>query len=176
MSDLFMLRTAIISLCGLFRYEIRRVWDNSLPLLVVCMLNPSTADAERDDPTLRELIHFARLWGYGGLLIVNLNALRTSSPAEMMATHNAFGPENGRYLGSALQYAQDHGGRVLAAWGNHGDYEDRAEWFCSRARTVYGLDLICLGTTKSWRPKHPMARGKHRIPRDQQPILWRAAT
>ena len=170
-----MLRTAVISPCELFRYELRRVWDDTLPLLVVCMLNPSTADAEKDDPTLRELIHFARLWGYGGLLIVNLNARRTSSPAEMMASDASFGPENARHLAAAMEYARDHGGRLLAAWGNHGDFDDRAAWFCSRAYHVYRLDLICLGTTKSWHPKHPMARGKHRIPRNQQPILWRAA-
>lgn len=176
MSDLLMRREAVIAGPGdCYRYELRRIWDDRLPLLVVCMLNPSTADAERDDPTLQALMHFGRLWGYGGLLIVNLFALRTSSPAEMMAHDSAFGRDNAQHIHDAMTYAADHGGKLLAAWGNEGDFESRDEWFCSRALHVYRLTLICLGTTKNWRPKHPMARGKHRIPRDQQPIVWREA-
>lgn len=178
MTDLFdttALSSAVISDCGTWRYELRRCWDTSLPLLVVCMLNPSTADAEANDPTILTLIHFAKLWGYGGLLVVNLNAYRSPSPAEMMKQSECVGPENARYLNSAMAYARDNGGRLLCAWGNDGEHEGRDEWFCSVARHYYSLDLICLGTTNSWKPKHPMARGKHRIPRDQQPIVWRAA-
>lgn len=176
MSDLAMRRTAVI--CGpgkCYRYELRRIWDDTLPLLVVCMLNPSKADHEVDDPTIRTLIHFAKLWGYGGLLIINLFAWRASSPAEMIRAGAHVGPDNGFYIDQALRYAAANGGRVLAAWGNGGEAEGRAEWFCSRALRTHGLTLLCLGTTKGWRPKHPMARGKHRIPRDQQPLVWRAA-
>lgn len=156
-----------------FRYELRREWDPTKPLLVVCMLNPSTADHLKDDPTILTLIHFARLWGYGRLLIVNLFALRSPSPAALLAREDRIGPSNSGFIGSAMAAAAANGGRLLAAWGNGGDLDDRAEWFCARANHVYHLDLICLGTTRSWAPKHPMARGKHRIPRDQQPIVWR---
>jgi hypothetical protein len=69
MSDLFMRRSAIISACGKFRPELRRVWDDSKPLLPVCMLNPSRGDHTIDDPTILTLIWFAKLWGYGGLLL-----------------------------------------------------------------------------------------------------------
>lgn len=173
--DLFdMEMSAVISECGFYRTELRRVWFQELPLLVVCMLNPSTADHRRDDPTILVLIHFAKLWGYGGILVVNLFALRTSSPAEMMRSSEPFGPGNAAAIAAAMQYARDNGGRLLAAWGNGGDHHDRAEWFCNRALQVYGLTLICLGTTQGWKPKHPMARGKHRIARDQQPVIWRA--
>lgn len=165
--------SAVISDCGRYRTVLRRVWNRDLPLLVVCMLNPSTADHRKNDPTILTLIHFAKLWGYGGLMVVNLFSLRTPSPAEMMAAPDAFGPDNGPMLASAMQYARDNGRRLLVAWGNHGDHEGRAEWFCSRALRVYGLTLICLGTTKGWKPKHPLARGKHRVPRDQQPLVYR---
>ncbi len=89
MNDLFgtasaMTMNAVISACGTWRYELRRIWDDNLPLLVICMLNPSRADATINDPTVLNLIHFARLWGYGGILIVNLFAFRSSSPDEMM--------------------------------------------------------------------------------------------
>ncbi len=168
-----MVRSAVISDCGVWRTELRRVWNAHRPMLVVSMLNPSTADGVTDDPTIATLIHFARLWGYGGLLVVNLFSFRSPSPAVMMARDDAFGPGNAAAIAEAMAYARDHGGRLLCAWGNGGDHEDRAEWFCSRATKVYGLTLLCLGTTRGWKPKHPMARGKHRIPRDQMPIVWR---
>lgn len=159
-----------------YRDELRRIWNDELPLLVVCMLNPSIADAERNDPTILALIHFAKLWGYGGLLIVNLYSLRTPSPAEMMRHPEPIGSGNSKAINAALDYARANGGQVLAAWGNDGGFDGRDEWFCSVATKIYALDLICLGVTKGWKPKHPMARGKHRIPRDQQPIVWRRAS
>jgi len=167
-----------------YRYELGRSWDLTKPVLVVCMLNPSTADAERDDPTVLTLIHFAKLWGYGGLRIVNLFAFRTSKPTELLECDVRFGPDNGRYIEAAMDYAAKNGGRLLAAWGNGGELDDRGDWFCARASHVYQLDLICLGLARGSRwagpvhrynPKHPMARGKHRIPRDQMPIMYREA-
>jgi len=154
--------------------ELRRIWNDSLPLLVVCMLNPSTADHEVNDPTILALIHFATLWGYGGIIVINLWAFRASSPKVMMADDVPLGPDNHFHTQTAFIYAQANGGKLLAAWGNGGFFEDRAEWFCARAR-MQGVSLICLGTTKGCNPKHPMARGKHRIPRDQQPVVWRGA-
>lgn len=166
-------KSAIISECGRFRTELRRVWDPARPLLVVCMLNPSTADHERNDPTILTLVHFAKSWGYGGLLVVNLFSLRTSSPDEMMKAPDPFGPGNGQALEDAMAYARDHGGSLLVAWGNSGDHHGRAEWFANRALQDFGLTLICLGKTRFAKPKHPMARGKHFIARDQQPLIWR---
>lgn len=171
MSDLFMTSTALIVDC--YRYELRRIWDDSLPLLVVCMLNPSTADHEKNDPTVLALIHFGKLWGYGGLLIVNLYAFRSSSPKEMFAAGAAAcGPENEKYTAAAALYAKANGGRMLAAWGNDGN--ERATFLTEWIR-CQGVEMICLGTTQNGSPKHPMARGKHRIPRDQTPIVWRSA-
>ena len=157
-----------------YRYELRRCWDSRLPSLVVCMLNPSTADHTVNDPTILALIHFARSWDYGGIIVINLYAYRSPSPKAMMAAKERNGPENVAYIERALDYARAHGGRLLAAWGNDGDFEHRAAWFCSRAR-AHNVTLVCLGTTKDGHPKHPMARGKHRTPRDQQPIVWRGA-
>lgn len=166
-------KSAVISDCGVYRVELRRIWDDTLPLLVVCMLNPSRADAEVDDPTVLTLIHFGKLWGYGGLLIVNLYAFRASHPKEMFAAGAAaVGPENEKYLAKAVLYARENGGKLLVAWGNDGN--DRAIWFSGWAR-AQGVELICLGITQSGAPKHPMARGIHRIPRDQRPILWEGA-
>jgi len=157
-----------------YRYQLHRVWDDGRPQLVVCMLNPSTADHRVNDPTILTLIYFAKLWGYGGLLVVNLFAFRSSSPTALKAADDPVGSDNGRYLVAALMYA-GRGGQILAGWGNGGSHDVHiTDWFCLSAASL-GVTLTCLGTTKNGHPKHPLARGKHRIPRDQQPIVWRKA-
>ncbi|MDO3434375.1 DUF1643 domain-containing protein [Rhizobium sp. CBN3] len=158
----------------LYRPELRRIWDNTLPILVVCMLNPSRADHSKNDPTVLALIHFAKLWGYGGILIVNLFDFRSSSPKEMMAHASPISADNTRYIDGAFIIARHTNKPVLAAWGRDGCHMDRDAWFIARARH-HLVDLVCLGLTKDGYPKHPMARGAHRIPRDQQPILWKSA-
>ncbi|TWB20069.1 hypothetical protein FBZ99_101860 [Rhizobium sp. ERR 1071] len=165
-------KSATISECGRYRYLLLRHWDAYCYALPVCMLNPSTADDQNDDPTIRELIHFAKLWGYGGLHIVNLCAFRASHPADMQAASDPVGPENNRYLREALDYARFHDTPMLAAWGDGGAFNARETWMCSKA-AHHSVDLACLGITKGDHPKHPMSRGKNRIPRDQQPIMWR---
>lgn len=167
--------SAIISECGRFRYVLRRVWDRTKPILVVCMLNPSTADANKNDPTILQLIWFAKNWGYGGIHIVNLFALRTSKPQELLAHKDRQGPQNAEYLHAAMlivKMAAQTPPAMLVAWGNGGDLDQRHEWFTHEATQVYGLTLICLGETQNCSPKHPMARGKHRIPRAMPPKVW----
>ena len=61
-----MQRSAIMSDCGAYRYELRRIWDSSLPILLWVGLNPSTADHINDDPTNRRIAGFSKNWGYGG--------------------------------------------------------------------------------------------------------------
>ena len=158
-----------------YRDELRRVWNAGMPLLVVCMLNPSHASHEIDDQTVLALMHFGREWGYGGLLIVNLYSWRSPSPKLMKANDARVGPNNGQALEDAMAYARDNGGKLLVAWGADGNFEGRADWFVSRATRIYGLLLVCLGKTRGGDPKHPMARGKHRIPRDLRPVIWRRA-
>ncbi|MBB3297839.1 MULTISPECIES: DUF1643 domain-containing protein [unclassified Rhizobium] len=165
---------AAISDCTLYRDELRRVWDSTKPFLVVCMLNPSDADHLRNDPTVRVLIWFAKLWGYGGLIIVNLHAFRSPSPKEMMRAKDSIGPRCNEFIDGAFIIARYQNTPVLAAWGNGGDYLGRDKWFMHRARQQL-VDLVCLGLTKDGFPKHPMARGVHRIARDQQPIIFQNA-
>ncbi|MBB2841307.1 UNVERIFIED_ORG: hypothetical protein GGE64_005089 [Rhizobium etli] len=174
--DLFpaMQMTAAISDCTLYRDELRRVWDAVKPILVVCMLNPSDADHKRNDPTVREMIWFAKLWGYGGILIVNLHAWRSPSPKEMMKAADSIGPRCDEYIDRAFIIARHQNTPALVAWGNGGDYLGRDMWFKDHARRQL-VNLVCLGLNKEGFPKHPMARGVHRIPRDQQPIMFQRA-
>ena len=71
------------SRCRRYRYWLRRDWDRALPQCAFIGLNPSTADAQTDDPTLRRCMGFARQWGYGSLLLVNLFGFRATDPAAL---------------------------------------------------------------------------------------------
>ncbi len=91
MSDLFVTKEAVISDCGRYRYRLTRRWGDG-PLLSFIMLNPSTADAEVDDPTIRRCMGFARRDGYGGIVVGNLYAFRTTKPKALFAADNPLGP------------------------------------------------------------------------------------
>lgn len=136
------------------------------------MLNPSRADAEQDDPTILALIWFAQLWGYGGIEVINLRSWRASRPRYLFAAEadgiDTIGPANEAAWRDMRTYARCNNLPILVAWGNNAPGADVARF----AAFFDGHALICLGTTGAGAPIHPAARGKHRIPRDQQPILY----
>jgi len=93
MTDLLLQRGAVISPCGLYRYSLTRTWSAALPLPFV-MLNPSTADADIDDPTIRRCMAFARREHAGGIIVANVFAYRATSPADLWKATDPFGPWN----------------------------------------------------------------------------------
>lgn len=101
---------ALLSTCGLYRYWLSRTWGDTPPLVVIG-LNPSTADAMQDDPTIRRCIGFARREGCGGLMMLNLFAFRATDPAMLYTTQARVGPLNDYMLHRLAT------GKVLAAWG-----------------------------------------------------------
>lgn len=103
---------AVISPCGLYRYRLYRRWAHGAPMLFV-MLNPSTADATEDDPTIRRCIGFAKREGMPAIEVVNLFAYRATDPADLAKAADPVGPENTRHILEAAIAA----GRVVAAWG-----------------------------------------------------------
>lgn len=140
-----MIRTAEIDPTGKYRYRLTREWDDSKPSVLWIMLNPSTADALVDDPTIRRCIGFARSWGYGGIVACNLFALRATDPRELKTHPDPVGPDNDRFLD--IEYAIT--ARAIAAWGIHGG--ERAKDVLKRLH-----HLQCLGITKHGHPKHPL--------------------
>jgi len=139
---------------GAYRYHLWREWEPARPTVTFVMLNPSTADAHLDDPTIRRCVSFARSWGFGRLDVVNLCAYRATSPAVLLVAEEPFGPENGQHLLAALANAD----LVIAAWGNHG----RAFTPPPFERAVHHLGLTKLG-----QPRHPLyVRGETR------PVAW----
>jgi hypothetical protein len=124
-------------------------------LLPFIMLNPSTADASIDDPTIGRCMSFARREGYGGISVVNLFAFRATSPEDMKAADDPFGPEGSEYIERTLNAGAITGVPIVAAWGTHGGYRGRDEAVVLSARG-WGANLVCLGTTKEGHPRHPL--------------------
>jgi hypothetical protein len=109
---------AVISACGTYRYRLQRRWhSSSRPPLCFVMLNPSTADATIDDPTIRKCVGFADRLGFGAIDVVNLFAYRATDPANLRAAGFPVGPHNDGWIEVAARNARSKGGAVVAAWG-----------------------------------------------------------
>jgi len=152
-----MLRTADISEDEVYRYELARWWNpmpsGRVPMSDVwIMLNPSTADATEDDPTIRRCISFSQGWGSDGLRVVNLFALRSTDPGVLEHHDDPIGRHNDHAIRQAVHLARDSGGRVIAGWGAHPFAVSRAH---DVARMLYS-SLECLGLTKTGAPRHPL--------------------
>lgn len=145
--------SAVMSECGIYRYELRRTWGHEEgPLVCWVMLNPSTADADVDDPTIRRCVGFSQRWGCERLVVVNLFALRATDPKALMRFPDPVGPEND----DAIAAAADEAERVVVAWGAHGTYRNRAAEVTNRLAGIHNMRLHCLGQTKQGAPRHPL--------------------
>jgi hypothetical protein len=145
-----MIRTAVFDASERYRYRLDRRWSQGSGRVVFVMLNPSTADAERDDPTIRRCMGFAADWGHRGLTVVNLFAWRATKPKELTLAEDPIGEDNDLHLRSAIQRSQ----RIVLAWGNHGRLNDR--WRDVVALLGRRRELFCLGKTKLGQPRHPL--------------------
>lgn len=114
------------------------------------MLNPSTADAVADDPTIRRCIGFAQAWGFGALEVVNLYAYRATRPAELFAADDPVGPRNNRFVRAAARSAA----LVVAAWGVYGRRHGRDAAVLATLRRIGPVH--CLGMTLGGQPRHPL--------------------
>lgn len=148
--------SAVISECRRFRYALRRRWGSGSTAVFI-MLNPSTADAETDDPTVRRCRGFAEREGCGGLLIENLFGFRTSSPDTLF--HDEIG-KAGHALDYILTALLREDGPVIAAWGGDRRASGRAAHVCSRIVANVDRPLHCLGRTKGGAPRHPLYLSK----------------
>jgi hypothetical protein len=158
-------RDAVISSDGLYRYRLGREWDVSLPRLTFIMLNPSTADATLDDPTIRRCMGFAKREGKGGIYVYNLYAFRATKPTDMLNAADPVGPENNRMLEEAFGYAITTHTPLVAAWGANAR-QDRVLDVLEMAEQSYA-QLSSFGVTKHGHPKHPLY-----LPGDAELELW----
>jgi hypothetical protein len=148
--------SAVISTDQLYRYWLTRQWSDAPPLVWV-MLNPSTADALKDDPTIKICMGRARRGNFGGIIVVNAYGLRETFPDVMLRHPGRVGPDNDQHVRRALWRAARRGGAVLCAWGGNIEPE--------RAAAIYAIlreekvSPLCLGVTKEGQPKHPLRIG-----------------
>ena len=115
------------------------------------LLNPSTADEERSDPTVTRCKGFARGWGYRRLIVANLFAFRSTDRSVLKRVADPVGPENDRYI---LQAARESD-VVIAAWGADGSILERGRCVYSRL-TDERIPMLCLAKNVNGEPKHPL--------------------
>jgi hypothetical protein len=146
-----MQRFALISNCNRYRYMLGRMWNEALPRLIFVMLNPSTADSEKDDRTVIKCIGFAKHNGYGSILIVNIWAYRATKPSNLRAANWDAGPLNDKFLQMVLMSADT----VVCAWGINAKRRLEPKRFINSAIAL-NKPLYALEFTKDGIPSHPL--------------------
>jgi hypothetical protein len=139
---------ALFSPCRTWRYSLWRFWGVGERRVAFIGLNPSTADEQADDPTIRRCIDFAKRWGFDGLYMLNLFALRSTDPRGLDQVDDPVGPANDDAIAAVLAQVD----LAVAAWGVHGWRHDRDQRFVAQCQR----ELHCLGRTINGHPKHPL--------------------
>lgn len=143
---------AIFSQDRMYRYTLTRTWDSERPYGVFIGVNPSTADEERLDPTLRRVIRFLDREGCGGMIVLNLFAFRATDPLAMKLVKDPVGEDNDHWINQVVNHVTSEG-PILVGWGAHGGHMNRSSVVgptLPRSRT------FCLGLCKDGEPKHPL--------------------
>lgn len=148
--------SAAISPCGIYRYSLRRRWALLGGSVLWILLNPSTASADVDDPTLRKGVGFSQRWEFASLTFANLFALRSTDARGLLMAPDPVGPLNDAYLGRMIQSHTT----IICAWGAH--YPEITKPRAARVAALlakYGRTAQCLGLTKGGQPRHPLMLG-----------------
>lgn len=148
-------KSAILSADRKYRYVLTRIWDETKPTVVFIGLNPSTADEEADDKTIRKCIGYAKRWGYGKLIMANLFAFRSTDPSLLKRVEDPVGPDNDSYI----QKCVSESNLVIACWGNHGKLLNLAKVLMDSLP-----NLVCLKRNKNGTPHHPLYLSKDITP------------
>lgn len=145
--------SAVISPCGKYRYLLRR-GNEGVPhrTLGFIMLNPSTADANVDDPTIRKCMKYANREFYDGIIVANIFALRATNPKELYVSHDPIGPDNSTYIHTVATSCTD----VVCAWGNQNIVTPSLTEEIIKVLGKLDVRVWCLGRNKNGSPKHPL--------------------
>ncbi len=155
---------ATFSPCRRWRYLLWRRWDAAKPVANFLMLNPSTADEVKLDPTCSRARDYAERWGYGALVVTNIFSFRNTDPNEMKAAADPVGPEND----AAIVKAARTSAIVVCAWGNHGAFMERSSRVKALLRKTQ-VPLHALRLNANGEPAHPLY-----LPGKLKPISWAA--
>lgn len=140
-------KSAVFSECGKYRYQLSRVWDAELDMVMCCGLNPSTANGEKDDPTIRTLTKALKKLGYGGFVMVNLYAYITPNPKELFNVADPMG-ENEEHIKEIGALIDHH----IFAWGSFKGIEYR-----SKQMERLFPNAVCFGKSSTGAPWHPLS-------------------
>lgn len=153
---------AVFSDCERYRYLLTRVWAPEGRRVLFIMLNPSTADEVKNDPTVERCERRARALGFGAFRVCNIFAFRATDPKVMRAERNPVGSGNDAAIVESCDWAD----QVICAWGTHGAHLDRGAHVIRllREREIAAYHL---GLSKEGHPKHPLY-----IAYTQQPEPW----
>jgi len=155
-----MMMGAEFSACGQFRYWLWRAWEwkGFANQVMFVGLNPSTADATIDDPTIRRCIRFAKDWGYSGMMMLNAYAYRATDPKQLKRANFPVGSDNDE----ELSYRAKQAGLVVACWGVNCPPQRALDV----AHTI-GKPLHCVDVSKHGAPMHPLY-----LPAELKPKPW----
>ena len=142
---------AAFSECRRWRYLLWRRWDAAAPVANFLMLNPSTADELKLDPSCTRARLYAERWGYGALIVTNIFGWRATDPADMKAVRDPVGRGNDRAILRAARESEI----VVCAWGNHGAHRGRSERVLGILRDA-GVALHALRLNGAGEPAHPL--------------------
>ena len=147
-----------------YRYRLTRLWDAARPSILFVMMNPSVADLDQDDRTVRRAIAFAQSWNYGQLLVGNVFAYRCTDQKRLLETPDPIGPENDAHLLSmAAECAQ-----IIFAYGKpHASLRSRGGDVATLFR-AHGHKLHILRLSQDGTPVHPLY-----LPGHLKPTLWK---
>lgn len=145
--------------CDQYRFGLSRQWDSDRPALFFIMLNPSTADEHRNDPTVARCESRARAMGFGGVVVANLFSFRATRPTDLKRADAPIGDRTD----AVLDHWARSSGMTVAAWGVHGAHQDRGKTVARRL----SAPMHHLGLTKDGHPRHPLY-----VAFDTAPMPW----
>jgi hypothetical protein len=135
-----------------YRYVLRRVWDEFLPVTTFVMTNPSVADVCTDDPTVARCQKFARGWGSGGLYVVNAFAYRATDPGQLLTVKDPVGPENDKHILAIAELST----MIVVAYGKlHRSLRQRGLDVCAML-VQHGHQIHALTLNADGSPRHPL--------------------
>lgn len=140
---------------GPYRYRLWRAWDDR-PRVLWIMLNPSRADAEKNDPSIRRVVDFSRRWGFGGCEVANMFAWRATDPKVLLKEKAAGRDIVGDLNDTNIEALAHTSSLIVAAWGAKACEIGRRELDVRVLLLRLGHRVSCLGKTKTGAPRHPL--------------------
>lgn len=171
MIDLSPSSGAVFSDCQRYRYLLWRRWTTLISheerWLLWAMLNCSTANEFKNDPTIAGCEKRARAWGFTGILVVNQFAFRSPYPKDLLTVQDPVGELNDQYI----RFAAETASVKICGWGNSSVVGSLIQARTPRMIELLGDDLKCLKMNQDGSPAHPLY-----IKRSIEPIAWSVKT